>query len=101
VCRDPARSAEVEESFKDSRKTKLRRNSAFVHRAIAARSVGSRGNPSRFHSPEAQEGKHLQECGRDQGYRVRRETKAKTFDTLEIFQGGGRSESSGGSYSCR
>jgi hypothetical protein len=30
---------------------KLRRESSFVHRVIAARSVGSWGNPSRFHSP--------------------------------------------------
>jgi hypothetical protein len=37
VCRDPARSAEVEESFKDSKRTKLRRSSAFMHRPIAVR----------------------------------------------------------------
>jgi hypothetical protein len=32
-----ARSAEVEESFEDSKRTKLRRESVFMHRAIAAR----------------------------------------------------------------
>jgi hypothetical protein len=39
VCRDPARSAEVEESFKDSRRTKFIRKSAFAHRETAARIV--------------------------------------------------------------
>jgi hypothetical protein len=62
VCRDPGRSVEFEESFKDSRKKNLRRDSVFVHREIVARSVGSWENPSRFHSPEAQKGKRLQEC---------------------------------------
>jgi hypothetical protein len=52
VCRDPARSAEVEESFKDSRKTKLRRDSAFVHRAIAARSAGSQETLQGFTVPK-------------------------------------------------
>jgi hypothetical protein len=37
VCRDPTRSAEAEESFKDSKRTKLRRSSAFSHRPIAVR----------------------------------------------------------------
>jgi hypothetical protein len=37
VCRDPVRSVDVEESFKDSRRTKLRRSSAFMHRPIAVR----------------------------------------------------------------
>jgi hypothetical protein len=35
--RDPARSAEVEETFQGFRINKLRRNSAFAHRAIAER----------------------------------------------------------------
>jgi hypothetical protein len=39
VCRDSAKSAEVEKPFKVSERTKLRRKSAFVHRAIAARSA--------------------------------------------------------------
>jgi hypothetical protein len=37
VCRDPARSAEVKESFKDSKRTKIRRRSSFMHRPIAVR----------------------------------------------------------------
>jgi hypothetical protein len=34
VCKDSARSAGVEESFEDSKRTKLRRESAFIYRAL-------------------------------------------------------------------
>jgi hypothetical protein len=37
VCRDPVRSAEAEESFKDSKRTKFRRSSSFTHRPIVVR----------------------------------------------------------------
>jgi hypothetical protein len=37
VCKDSAKSVEVEKPFKVSERTKLRRKSAFVHRDIASR----------------------------------------------------------------
>jgi hypothetical protein len=45
VCRDLERSAEVEEYFKDSKRTKLRRSSAFMHRPIVVRRRIKVGKP--------------------------------------------------------
>jgi hypothetical protein len=48
VCKNPARSADVEDPLR-FREVKLRRNSSFVHRAIEERRRRTR-NPLRFHS---------------------------------------------------
>jgi hypothetical protein len=61
----------------------------------------SRGNLSRFHSPEAQEEECPKNAGETKVVGSQEESKAETFDTSEIFQGEGRSGSSGGSYSYR
>jgi hypothetical protein len=61
----------------------------------------SRGNLSRFHSPETQEEERPKNAGETKVAGSQEEAKAETFDTSEIFQGEGRSRSSGGSYNYR
>jgi hypothetical protein len=76
---------------------KLRRNSAFAHREIVERSRKSR-NPLRFHNRQSSGGTsvlRIQVGAKDTGFAAK--AKAEAFETLEIFQGEGRSASSGGS----
>jgi hypothetical protein len=47
--RDPTRSVEVKETFQGFRINKIRRNSAFAHRAIAAKSAKGEKTLWRFH----------------------------------------------------
>jgi hypothetical protein len=56
------------------------------------------GNLSRVHSPKAQEKERPKNTGKTKVAGLQEESNAETFDTLEIFQGEGRSGSSGGSY---
>jgi hypothetical protein len=65
--------------------TKLRRDSAFAHRAIAVRSAGSRGNLSRFHkSRKLRRRNILRMQAGAQGYRLHRGAKAETFEALNL-----------------
>jgi hypothetical protein len=52
--------AEVEESFEDSKRTKLRRESAFIHRALQVIVEAERDPLEGLSSEEAQEEKHFQ-----------------------------------------
>jgi hypothetical protein len=53
----PTRSAEVKESFEDSKRTKLRRESAFMHRALQVITEAERRPFGGFEFAEAQEGR--------------------------------------------
>jgi hypothetical protein len=64
VYRDPIRSAEVKESFKDSKREKLRRRNAFTHRPIVVRrSRKVRENPLEDSSSRSLGGIASLKCG--------------------------------------
>jgi hypothetical protein len=95
------RSAEDEESFKDSKRIKLKRESAFMHRALQVIAEAERRPFGGFESKEAQEGKHFRRTQIEAvstGFVVG--AKAEAFDTLEIFQGGGRNRKLDKEHSC-
>jgi hypothetical protein len=84
--RDPERSTEVEETFQGSRINKLKRNSAFSHRATAERNR-RRENPL--------EGLEVEKLMRDDVLRIQarpkftgftEETKVEVFWSKKIFQ---------------
>jgi hypothetical protein len=65
MCKDPARSAEVERKpFEVSEWIKLRRNSAFVHRALAERSAEVEKTLWRVQSLRSSGGTTSLECRR-------------------------------------
>jgi hypothetical protein len=70
-----ARSAEVEESFEDSKRIKLKRESAFMHRALQEIVEAERRPFGGFEFEEAQEGKHFQERRQKLKYRLRSREK--------------------------